>query len=556
MVSGLRDVRLSTIIIATAVITLLFLPLTVSTNNNASLQSQSVFAQQQQTCLIGGDGSTATGVWQGPKEISPQGIFPAGAPIAMFKQTDNVLTALAVKNNGALSVSWVVGTGVWQGPQEISSQNTFPAGAGIGVFRQTNTVLTALAVKNNGALAVSWVDMGTPPPPARSEVWQGPKEIIPPNTFPAGAPVAMFKQTDNQLIALVTKSNGALAMSWVVGTGVWLGAAEISSPSVFPAETHVAIAKQTDDVLTSLAVENNGALAVSWSDTGLTCPTVLGGIGGGGSGTIEPGNPNPSPGFNTPPPLSPETQRKIEFYKKEICSPGNPPPIVELNCPDTPLCKYGAIKWSIFRTCEEIYPEYYGQTPSIYSPTSNNPVDEFIRMECAAELTLGRYPPVSYSEAIYLCSQDPFSANYFNARSFGQGTITTPCSPNSECKEKFSQFVRMMEELGLPSGILTRVESSEYAFREERLQDTAGVTNPILKSIALQEGTLNSALTPLNWENNGPISVIYHEAAHAYLDIMKDDPLIATVVSHTIQHYTNAPLDDGSTTANPGKLAS
>jgi photosystem II reaction center protein PsbP len=56
MVSALRDVRVGTVIIAAAVITLLFLPLTVGTNNNTLFQSQSVFAQQQQ-----GGGSPLSG---------------------------------------------------------------------------------------------------------------------------------------------------------------------------------------------------------------------------------------------------------------------------------------------------------------------------------------------------------------------------------------------------------------------------------------------------------------------------------------------------------------
>jgi hypothetical protein len=52
--SGPRNVRgRSTIIVAAAVITLLFLPLTVNTNNNnALLQSQSVFAQQQEETVF------------------------------------------------------------------------------------------------------------------------------------------------------------------------------------------------------------------------------------------------------------------------------------------------------------------------------------------------------------------------------------------------------------------------------------------------------------------------------------------------------------------------
>lgn len=50
MVSGLCNVRRSTVIMAAVVITLLFLPLTVSinNNNNALLQPQSVFAQVQE----------------------------------------------------------------------------------------------------------------------------------------------------------------------------------------------------------------------------------------------------------------------------------------------------------------------------------------------------------------------------------------------------------------------------------------------------------------------------------------------------------------------------
>ena len=55
MVLSLHDRRGSTVIIAAAVITLLFLPLTVGINNGALFQSQSAFAQQQ------GGGNQASG---------------------------------------------------------------------------------------------------------------------------------------------------------------------------------------------------------------------------------------------------------------------------------------------------------------------------------------------------------------------------------------------------------------------------------------------------------------------------------------------------------------
>jgi hypothetical protein len=48
MASGVRNLRLSIVIIAVAVITLLFLPLADTINNNALLQSELAFAQQEE----------------------------------------------------------------------------------------------------------------------------------------------------------------------------------------------------------------------------------------------------------------------------------------------------------------------------------------------------------------------------------------------------------------------------------------------------------------------------------------------------------------------------
>jgi hypothetical protein len=94
-----------------------------------------------------------------------------GAPVAMYKQTDDVLTALVVENEGALTVSLVEGTGNWQGPSLISMPNMFPKETHVAMCKQTDNVLTALAVSNEGALNVSFVE-GT-------GLWQGPKQIWP-----------------------------------------------------------------------------------------------------------------------------------------------------------------------------------------------------------------------------------------------------------------------------------------------------------------------------------------------------------------------------------------
>jgi hypothetical protein len=116
-------------------------------------------------------------------------------------------------------------------------------------------------------------------------------------------------------------------------------------------------------------------------------------IGGGGSGVRTEGTPNQfDPWSRGNPPLSPETQRKIEEYKKEICSPGNPHGLPEVRCPEVSYCK-GAIKWSIFRTCAEIYPEWYTNEGANAGPDQQGMtdegervIDEFLR-ECTDDLT-------------------------------------------------------------------------------------------------------------------------------------------------------------------------
>jgi hypothetical protein len=77
--SGLRNVRgTSTIIMAAAVITLLFLPLIASTNNNALLQSQPVFAQVEEEG--GAAGTTDTPMTNDTATTEPTDFVPYGNP--------------------------------------------------------------------------------------------------------------------------------------------------------------------------------------------------------------------------------------------------------------------------------------------------------------------------------------------------------------------------------------------------------------------------------------------------------------------------------------------
>src|ERR1700736_1810311 len=89
--------------------------------------------------------------WQGPVAFG-QAVFPPGAPVAMSKQSDTVLAALAVDDNGALNVAWLdlsTNRG-WQGPVAFG-RAVFPPGAPVAMSKQSDTVLAALAVDDNGA---------------------------------------------------------------------------------------------------------------------------------------------------------------------------------------------------------------------------------------------------------------------------------------------------------------------------------------------------------------------------------------------------------------------
>ena len=151
----------------------------------------------------------------------------------------NQTDVFAVDDNGALTVAWVVGSGRWADPVEISPPNMFPAGAAVaasnqfGIGNQTDV----FAVNNNGALTVSWVVGGGH--------WAGPVEISPHNMFPAGAAVAASNQfgIGNQTDVLTVDSDGGIVVFWVIGGAHWNGPVGIKSPwlPVISSENVVAI---------------------------------------------------------------------------------------------------------------------------------------------------------------------------------------------------------------------------------------------------------------------------------------------------------------------------
>jgi hypothetical protein len=198
--------------------------------------------------------------WHKPVPISDP-VAPPGGHVAMAKQTDTVLTALFFDNQQRLNVAWLDltdGQG-WHKPVPISD-SAGVAGGAVAMAKQTDTVLTALFFDKDGHLNVAWLDLtdgqGWHKPVAFSGV-----------VAPPGGELVMAKQTDTVLTALFIGNDQKLNVAWLDltdGQG-WHKPVPISDP-VAPPGGHVAMAKQTDMVLTALLVGNDQKLNVAWLD--------------------------------------------------------------------------------------------------------------------------------------------------------------------------------------------------------------------------------------------------------------------------------------------------
>ena len=160
-------------------------------------------------CMSPGSMVPVHGIHQ--RHSGPQSFLP-GAPIALCKQTEEILTALVIGQN-RMHVTWVEGNGTWQEPIAFSPLD-FPNPSGVALCKQTDNVLTALAVTTGGQFSVAWVE-GTDP-------WHAP-EAFGPARFAAGAPVALCSQSEDVLTAVLVDTTGTMNVTWVEGTGAWQG---------------------------------------------------------------------------------------------------------------------------------------------------------------------------------------------------------------------------------------------------------------------------------------------------------------------------------------------
>ncbi len=145
-----------------------------------------------------------------------------GSRLAFERQIGEQVDCVFIGTDGAVYVMWTVAPAAWSNPVGLTPPNTAPAGAPVALHHQGGpNQLDAVFVDGNGVVNVMWVVDGG--------VWQGPVGLTPPNTAPPGAPVALHHQGGpNQLDALFVDGNGVVNVMWVVDGGVWQGPVGIS----------------------------------------------------------------------------------------------------------------------------------------------------------------------------------------------------------------------------------------------------------------------------------------------------------------------------------------
>ena len=218
--------------------------------------------------------------WTGPTFVTGANAGKPGTPVALAYQnapgTPRQLDAIFIDAAGALAVCWVIEEGAWSGPQRISATGVAPAGGHVAVAHQTTTgQLDALFFDNQGRLNVAWV--------TGEGAWHAPVAITAASTAPAGAPLALAHQTDNnQLDAVFIDASGALAVCWVTGEGNWagpsrIGASGVASPGAAVALAHQAVANQLD----AMFIGKDGRLNVAWvvNEGAWSGPTPIGSAG-------------------------------------------------------------------------------------------------------------------------------------------------------------------------------------------------------------------------------------------------------------------------------------
>ena len=157
---------------------------------------------------------------------NPSYLAPPGASVAVATQTGNQLDVFNVGRDGAVYVTWQASSGVWSDgyngdpyPARITPPITSP-GAYVAAALQSSNQLDAFVAGNDGAVYVTWV--------VGSGIWTdgatghgAPARITPLGVMPAGGCLTTAAQTTNQLDVFYVGNDGAVYVTWVVGLGHW-----------------------------------------------------------------------------------------------------------------------------------------------------------------------------------------------------------------------------------------------------------------------------------------------------------------------------------------------
>src|SRR5205814_1209900 len=153
-----------------------------------------------------------------------------------LNQTD----VFSVASNGAVQVRWVQGAGNWNGPLAISPPGLAPPGAHLAVSNQFGlpNQTDEFVVDNNCPAQVLWVQgAGNWTAPLAS----GPPWLAPPDTpLLRSTPQGGLNQTDVFGVA----TNGAAQVLWVQGAGNWNGPLANSPPGLAPSGAGLAVSNQ------------------------------------------------------------------------------------------------------------------------------------------------------------------------------------------------------------------------------------------------------------------------------------------------------------------------
>jgi hypothetical protein len=199
----------------------------------------------------------------------PSYLGPPGAPVATAIQTGNQTDVFHVGRDGALYVSWQVGSGDWSDgmfghpyPARITPAIARP-GAFVAAGNQGPNQVDAFVAGNDGAVYVTWV--------VGSGVWTdgianhgSPARITPAGVMPAGGCLATAPQTSNQVDVFYVGNDGAVYVTWVIGMGHWSDGtpgnpfpARITPANFATPGACVAAASQTANQLDAFVVNRN-----------------------------------------------------------------------------------------------------------------------------------------------------------------------------------------------------------------------------------------------------------------------------------------------------------